>query len=76
MLGLGDVIFPGVLIVSAQVYAGGFAVLGIALPALGALLGAVLGMLLLALPMRRNISPDQLSDTQNRNLHLQSYNHW
>ena len=52
MLGLGDVIFPGVLIVSAQVYAGGFAVLGIALPALGALLGAVLGMLLLALPMR------------------------
>ena len=52
MLGLGDVIFPGVLIVSAQVYAGGVAVLGIALPALGALLGAVLGMLLLALPMR------------------------
>ncbi|MBO5118770.1 hypothetical protein J6B78_02495 [Methanocorpusculum sp.] len=52
MLGLGDVIFPGVLIVSAQVYAGGFAVLGIALPALGALLGAVLGMVLLALPMR------------------------
>ena len=52
MLGLGDVIFPGVLIVSAQVYAGGFAVLGITLPALGALLGAVLGMVLLALPMR------------------------
>ena len=52
MLGLGDVIFPGVLIVSAQVYAGGITVLGITLPALGALLGAVLGMLLLALPMR------------------------
>lgn len=52
MLGLGDVIFPGALVVSAQVFAGGFTVFGLALPALGALLGAVVGMILLSIPMR------------------------
>ncbi len=52
MLGLGDVIFPGVLVVSAQVFCGGLNVFGLALPSLGALAGAVLGMILLAIPMR------------------------
>ena len=52
MLGLGDVIFPGVLVVSAQVFCEGLAVFGIELPALGAFVGAVLGMILLAIPMR------------------------
>ena len=52
MLGLGDVIFPGVLVVSAQVFVGGVTVFGLALPALGTLLGAVVGMILLAIPMR------------------------
>ena len=52
MLGLGDVIFPGALVVSAQVFVGGFTVFGLALPALGTLLGAVVGMILLSIPMR------------------------
>ena len=52
MLGLGDVIFPGVLVVSAQVFCDGLNVFGFALPSLGALAGAVLGMILLAIPMR------------------------
>ena len=52
MLGLGDVIFPGVLVVSAQVFCEGLAVFDIELPALGAFVGAVLGMILLAIPMR------------------------
>ena len=52
MLGLGDVIFPGVLVVSAQVFCEGLAVFGVTLPALGAFVGAVLGMILLAIPMR------------------------
>ena len=52
MLGLGDVIFPGVLVVSAQVFCDGLNVFGLALPSLGALAGAVLGMILLAIPMR------------------------
>ena len=52
MLGLGDVIFPGVLVVSAQVFCEGLAVFGIELPALGAFVGAVLGMILLAIPMK------------------------
>ena len=52
MLGLGDVIFPGVLVVSAQVFCEGLTVFGIELPALGAFVGAVLGMILLAIPMR------------------------
>ena len=52
MLGLGDVIFPGILTVSAQVYAGSLTVLGITLPALGALLGSAIGLILLSLPMR------------------------
>ena len=52
MLGLGDVIFPGVLVVSAQVFCEGLAVFGIELPALGAFVGAVFGMILLAIPMR------------------------
>ena len=52
MLGLGDVIFPGVLVVSAQVFCDGLNVFGLALPSLGALAGAVFGMILLAIPMR------------------------
>lgn len=52
MLGLGDVIFPGVLIVSAQVFGSSLSVFGLALPALGALIGSAAGLLLLALPMR------------------------
>ena len=52
MLGLGDVIFPGVLVVSAQVFCDGLNVFGLALPSLGALAGAVLGMILLAIPIR------------------------
>ena len=52
MLGLGDVIFPGVLVVSAQVFCDGLNVFGLALPSPGALAGAVLGMILLAIPMR------------------------
>lgn len=52
MLGLGDVIFPGVLVVSAQVFCDGLNVFGLALPSLGALAGAVFGMILLAIPMK------------------------
>jgi len=52
MLGLGDVIFPGILAVSAQVFCAGLSVFGVTLPALGAAAGAVLGMILLAIPLR------------------------
>ncbi len=52
MLGLGDVIFPGILTVSAQVYAGGLTIFNLTLPAFGALFGSVLGLVLLAIPMR------------------------
>ena len=52
MIGLGDMIMPGILFVSAQVWTAGITILGITLPALGALLGSALGLVLLALPMR------------------------
>ncbi len=52
MIGLGDMIMPGILIVSAQVYASGIAFFGVTLPAIGALLGAMVGLCLLAIPMR------------------------
>lgn len=52
MIGLGDMIMPGILVVSAQVWACGVTVLGITLPALGALIGSAVGLVLLALPMR------------------------
>lgn len=48
VLGAGDIIFPGIIIVSASVYGPGSSVLGIAtIPALGALAGSVIGFLVL-----------------------------
>jgi presenilin-like A22 family membrane protease len=52
MIGMGDMIMPGILVVSAQVYAEGLSVLGITLPALGALLGSAAGLILLSIPMK------------------------
>ena len=52
MIGMGDMIMPGILVVSAQVYAEGLSVLGITLPALGALLGSAVGLILLSIPMK------------------------
>lgn len=49
MLGMGDIIFPAILVVSAQVYtafSGILNVCGIALPAFGAMLGSVAGLIL------------------------------
>ncbi len=54
MIGMGDVIMPAILVTSAQVYAGGEGVLayfGICVPALGALLGGVVGLCLLLRPV-------------------------
>ena len=52
MIGMGDMIMPGILVVSAQVYAEELSVLGITLPALGALLGSAAGLILLSIPMK------------------------
>ena len=54
MIGMGDMIMPAILVVSAQVYAGGEGILsiaGIALPALGALVGGIAGLCLLMIPL-------------------------
>ncbi|MDV0442868.1 presenilin family intramembrane aspartyl protease PSH [Methanorbis rubei] len=54
MIGMGDMIMPSILVVSAQVYAGGAGVLsvaGVALPALGALIGGILGLSFLMIPV-------------------------
>lgn len=54
MIGMGDMIMPSILVVSAQVYAGGADILsvgGIALPALGALIGSIVGLCLLLVPV-------------------------
>ena len=52
MIGMGDMIMPGILVVSAQVFAHGMEVLGVSLPALGALAGSLIGVILLAIPMK------------------------
>lgn len=55
MIGMGDMIMPAILVVSAQVYAGGAGVLsvsGVALPALGALIGSLAGLVLLFIPLK------------------------
>ncbi len=52
MIGMGDIIMPGILIVSAQVYAGSAAVFGLTLPAFGALAGCLLGLVLLFIILR------------------------
>ena len=49
MLGMGDIIFPAILVVSAQVYAsfeGICSIFGIALPAVGAMAGSAVGLAL------------------------------
>lgn len=54
MIGMGDMIMPAILVVSAQVYAGGagvLAVAGVVLPALGALIGGIAGLCLLMIPV-------------------------
>ena len=54
MIGMGDVIMPAILVVSAQVFAGGegvMSVFGIYLPALGALIGGIVGLLILMIPV-------------------------
>lgn len=54
MIGMGDMIMPAILVVCAQVYAGGanvISVLGVNLPAVGALLGGILGFCLLLIPL-------------------------
>lgn len=54
MIGMGDMIMPAILVVSAQVYAGGEGILsvaGIALPALGALIGGIIGLCSLMIPL-------------------------
>ncbi|HJJ30815.1 MAG TPA: presenilin family intramembrane aspartyl protease [Methanocorpusculum sp.] len=52
MIGLGDMIIPGILVVSAQVFASGSEIFGVSLPALGALAGSLIGVILLAIPMK------------------------
>jgi len=54
MIGMGDVIMPAILVVSAQVFAGGdgvMSVFGIYLPAFGALIGGIVGLLILMVPV-------------------------
>lgn len=54
MIGMGDMIMPAILVVSAQVYAGGVGVLsvaGVALPALGAMIGGIIGLCSLMIPL-------------------------
>lgn len=52
MIGLGDMIMPGILVVSAQVFAPGVGIFGVSLPAFGALAGSLVGVILLAIPMK------------------------
>ncbi|WP_209629964.1 presenilin family intramembrane aspartyl protease PSH [Methanofollis sp. W23] len=47
IMGMGDLIMPSVLVVSAQVFLTDSTVLGISVPALGAMLGSVAGMAVL-----------------------------
>ncbi|HJJ92723.1 MAG TPA: presenilin family intramembrane aspartyl protease [Methanocorpusculum sp.] len=54
MIGMGDMILPSILVVSAQIYTGGEAslsVAGMALPALGALIGGLIGLCSLMIPL-------------------------
>ncbi|HJJ48058.1 MAG TPA: presenilin family intramembrane aspartyl protease [Methanocorpusculum sp.] len=56
MLGMGDIIFPAILVVSAQVYASFAGILnicGLALPAFGAMLGSVAGLILVLVLVNR-----------------------
>jgi len=52
MIGMGDMIMPGILAISAQVFASGVSVFGLSLPALGTILGSIIGLLLLYIPMK------------------------
>lgn len=52
MIGLGDMIMPGILVVSAQVFASGTEIFGVSLPAFGALIGSLVGVMLLSIPMK------------------------
>ncbi|MBQ0107508.1 MAG: hypothetical protein KBS37_06390 [Methanocorpusculum sp.] len=52
MMGMGDIIMPAILVISAQVFASGMEVLGISLPAFGALIGSLIGVILLSIPMK------------------------
>ncbi len=53
MIGMGDMIMPGILAVSAQVFVTGPEVLGLGVPALGTLIGSLVGVILLALPLKK-----------------------
>ncbi|HJJ95932.1 MAG TPA: presenilin family intramembrane aspartyl protease [Methanocorpusculum sp.] len=52
MIGMGDMIMPGILAISAQVFVSGMTIFGISLPAIGTIVGSVIGLILLSIPMR------------------------
>ena len=52
MIGMGDMIMPGILAISAQVFVSGITVCGISLAAIGAIAGSIVGLILLSIPMR------------------------
>jgi presenilin-like A22 family membrane protease len=54
IIGMGDMIMPAILVVSAQVYAGGAdapSMVGVALPALSAMIGGIIGLCSLKIPL-------------------------
>ncbi|HJJ41815.1 MAG TPA: presenilin family intramembrane aspartyl protease [Methanocorpusculum sp.] len=56
MLGMGDIIIPAILLVSAQFYAGGdgvMSILGCSLPAVGVFIGAALGLLIVLINVNK-----------------------
>lgn len=54
MIGMGDMIMPGILVVSAQVFITAPEIFGLTVPAFGALLGSLIGVILLALPLKKS----------------------
>lgn len=52
MIGLGDMIMPGILAISAQVFTSGIMIFGVSLTAIGTILGSIVGLLLLRIPMK------------------------
>ena len=54
MIGMGDMIMPAILVVSAQVFIESPVILGMTVPAFGAMLGSVAGIILLALPLKKS----------------------
>jgi len=52
MIGMGDMIMPAILAISAQVFVSGTTILGLSLPAIGTIVGSIIGLLLLQIPMK------------------------